>query len=68
MSREYAALRRRVNAGEPTLLDPYGASAPAEFFAVVSEVFFEQPALMAQQHPALYRELAGYYRINPLSW
>jgi hypothetical protein len=68
MNREYATLRQRVNAGEDTLLDPYGATAPAEFFAVASEVFFEQPALMAQQHPALYRELSGYYRINPLSW
>jgi Mlc titration factor MtfA (ptsG expression regulator) len=68
MSREYAALRRRLAAGEPTLLDAYGATAPAEFFAVASEVFFEQSALLAEQHPALYRELSGYYRINPLSW
>lgn len=68
MQREYAALRRQVAAGEATLLDPYGASEPAEFFAVASEVFFEQPALMAAQHPALYRELSGCYRIHPLSW
>jgi MtfA peptidase len=68
MTREYAALRRQVASDEPTLMDAYGATAPAEFFAVASEVFFEQAALMAQQHPALYRELSGYYRINPLSW
>ena len=68
MNREYAALRRQVVSEQPTLLDPYGATAPAEFFAVASEVFFEQATLMAQQHPALYRELSGYYRINPLSW
>lgn len=68
MGREYAALRRRVSVGEETLLDPYGATAPAEFFAVASEVFFEQPGLLAQQHPALYREFSGFYRIHPLSW
>jgi hypothetical protein len=68
LNREYAALRRQVAAGEPTLLDAYGATEPAEFFAVASEVFFEQAGLLAQRHPALYRELASYYRINPLSW
>lgn len=68
MNREYAALRRRLAAGEPTLLDPYAASEPAEFFAVASEVFFEQAPQLAEQHPALYQELAGFYRVDPLSW
>lgn len=55
----------RVDAGEETLIDPYGAEAIDEFFAVASEVFFvDAPALRAE-HPALYELLAGYYRQDP---
>jgi MtfA peptidase len=54
---------------EPSeLIDPYGASDPAEFFAVVSEVFFERPAELAAEAPAVYAELAGFYRVDPASW
>ena len=53
---------------EPSLFSDYGATDPAEFFAVISEVFFEQPERMASEHPALYRELSGFYRLDPLSW
>jgi Mlc titration factor MtfA (ptsG expression regulator) len=65
---EYAALRRRAESGEPSLLNNYGATDPAEFFAVASEAFFEQPHLLAAEHPDLYLQLSGYYRLNPLSW
>lgn len=68
MGEAYAALQWRAAAGEPTLLDPYGASDPAEFFAVASEVFFEQPARLATEHGALYRALADYYQLEPLRW
>lgn len=68
MAREYAQLRRVSRLQVDTLLDPYGATSPAEFFAVISETFFEQPGPLAEQHPALYEELSRYYRINPLSW
>jgi Mlc titration factor MtfA (ptsG expression regulator) len=55
----------RVDAGEDTLIDPYGAEAIDEFFAVASEVFFvDAPALRAE-HPELYELLAGYYRQDP---
>ena len=64
----FAALRARVDAGLPGVLDPYGATDPAEFFAVASEAFFEQPEALAAEQPALFAELAGYYRVNPLSW
>jgi MtfA peptidase len=50
------------------LISAYGATDPAEFFAVVSEVFFEQPQRLAAEEPALYHELSGFYRIDPLSW
>ncbi len=68
MAAEYAALQQRVAAGVPGLIDAYGATDPAEFFAVTSEVFFERPQALAQDHPRLFAELAGYYRLNPLSW
>lgn len=61
-------LRAQLARGEPTLIDPYGATDAGEFFAVVSELFFEQPAALAQRHPALYAELSLYYRCQPLSW
>jgi Mlc titration factor MtfA (ptsG expression regulator) len=65
---EFARLRERIERGEPTLLGDYAASEPAEFFAVASEVFFEQPAALADDAPALYRELGAYYRVDPLNW
>jgi Mlc titration factor MtfA (ptsG expression regulator) len=68
LGQEFAALKERVRTGQDSLLSAYGATEPAEFFAVASEVFFEQPAQMAREHPALYAELSGFYRVNPLSW
>jgi Mlc titration factor MtfA (ptsG expression regulator) len=68
LSHEFEALRALVARGETGLIDSYGATNPAEFFAVVSEVFFEQPAALAAAHPALYREFVGYYSLDPLSW
>jgi len=65
---EFAALQQCVREGRPSLLSDYGASDPAEFFAVASEVFFEQPQRLAAEHASLYRELSGFYRVNPLSW
>jgi Mlc titration factor MtfA (ptsG expression regulator) len=68
MNTEFHALQQRTSRGEPTLLSDYGATDPAEFFAVASEVFFEQPRQLAVEHPALYRELGLFYRLDPLSW
>jgi len=65
---EFARLQQQAERGEPALMSYYGATNPAEFFAVASEVFFEQSAQMAAEHPALYAELSRYYRVNPLSW
>jgi MtfA peptidase len=64
----YAAVRERVARGEPTLIGAYGAATPAEFFAVASERFFEQPHALAAEAPALYRELAACYAVDPLGW
>jgi Mlc titration factor MtfA (ptsG expression regulator) len=65
---EYSALRLRAAQGDSGLLSDYGATDPAEFFAVASEVFFEQPQQLAVDHAELYALLSGYYRVNPLSW
>lgn len=68
MQNEFDALRWRLSAGEPGLIDPYAATDPAEFFAVTSELFFERPQALAAGHPALYAQLRGYYRLDPASW
>jgi Mlc titration factor MtfA (ptsG expression regulator) len=65
LGREYRALAEAAAANLPTLLDKYGATNPAEFFAVVTEYFFEQPQQMKQRHPELYEELRLFYRQDP---
>lgn len=68
LSREFEQLQRQLAQGLPTLFDSYAATNPAEFFAVISEVFFEQPDLFAAQHPALYQQLKSFYALDPLGW
>ncbi|HEX2191195.1 MAG TPA: M90 family metallopeptidase [Longimicrobiaceae bacterium] len=68
MQEHYAALREAVEEGRRTLLDEYGATNPAEFFAVATEHFFEQPVQLRRAYPDLYDELSGYYRQDPASW
>jgi Mlc titration factor MtfA (ptsG expression regulator) len=65
---EFSALQGRAAHAQTSLLSDYGATDPAEFFAVASEVFFEQPQRMAAEHPGLYRELSQLYHLDPLSW
>lgn len=67
-SKEYERLRQQKLQGIPSLFSHYGATNPAEFFAVVSEVFFEQPNAMANEHPELYSELSQFYRLDPQTW
>ncbi|MFT3955395.1 MAG: zinc-dependent peptidase [Piscinibacter sp.] len=62
---EWQDFCERVDAGEDTLIDPYGAEAIDEFFAVSSEVFFVDPSALRAGHPELYALLAGYYRQDP---
>lgn len=68
LSREFANLRSDVLHNKPTVLDEYGATNPAEFFAVATETFFEMPAQMAEHHPELFQELKNYYRVDPREW
>ena len=56
-------------AHEPAdLISDYGATNEAEFFAVVTEVFFEQAAALAERHPALFALLRDYYAVDPRTW
>ena len=68
LQREFDALHQRLAQGFDGVIHPYAATNPAEFFAVVSEHFFEQPAALASAHPALYAEFARLYRTDPLAW
>ena len=49
-------------------MSKYGATNPAEFFAVATETFFEKPKQMNKKHPELYDELRNYYKLNPIEW
>lgn len=68
MSAAFEQLQHAASAGQPSLFDYYGATNPAEFFAVATEVFYEKPAAMAAQHPDVFRQLRGYYRVDPRKW
>jgi Mlc titration factor MtfA (ptsG expression regulator) len=68
MSDEFEALRDATDSGEPTLLDGYGATDPAEFFAVVTEAFFERPRALRKLHPALFAQLQRFYRQDPTTY
>jgi Mlc titration factor MtfA (ptsG expression regulator) len=68
LSRDYANLRAEAFFGEHGVLDHYGATSPAEFFAVATESYFEQPWRLAARHPALYEEFLKYYRVDPRDW
>lgn len=63
----YADLCRRADAGEHTPIDPYATESPAEFFAVVSEAFFEIPSLLSDTYPDVYAQLRAFYRQDPLT-
>jgi MtfA peptidase len=62
---EYDRFCERVACGYETVLDPYAAQSPDEFFAVGSEAFFVAARELRDEQPALYRLLASYYRQDP---
>jgi Mlc titration factor MtfA (ptsG expression regulator) len=64
---EYQGFVARVDAQQDTALDPYGAEAPEEFFAVASEALFVDPERLRAEHPALHAMLARFYRVDPAS-
>ncbi|MCA9234393.1 MAG: zinc-dependent peptidase [Planctomycetales bacterium] len=66
--REFLQLAGSARRREPTLLDHYGATNRAEFFAVATECFFELPQAMRRRHGELYELLAGFYQLDPAEW
>jgi Mlc titration factor MtfA (ptsG expression regulator) len=66
LSAAYEDLDRRLEEGLPTPFDPYAVSAPGEFFAIMSEVFFLEPRLLLGQYPRVYAQLAAFYRQDPV--
>ncbi len=67
-TREYQQLIKNVKRGAYTVMDEYGITNPAEFFAVATETFFEKPRQMAKHHPLLYNQLKRYYKLEPREW
>jgi Mlc titration factor MtfA (ptsG expression regulator) len=61
----YDDLCRRVDGGEETIIDPYAAESPAEFFAVLSEYFFEAPDVLHETYPEVYGQLRSFYLQDP---
>jgi hypothetical protein len=67
MASSFDGFCRRVDAGEQTAVDAYGAESLAEFFAVATEAFFVTPAEMQNEHPALYGMLVRYFQQDPVA-
>ncbi len=68
MTAEYDQLIRDARRGRPTLIDPYGTTNEAEFFAVTTECFFDAPVALRDYHSDLYNLLREYYGQNPAEW
>ncbi len=66
-SRGFDELKQRCEQGKSSEVDCYGATSPAEFFAVLSEVFFERPSIINKHYPAIYEQLSRYYRQDTLA-
>jgi MtfA peptidase len=68
LSRDFANLRADAMVAQPSVIDHYGATSPAEFFAVATETFFEKPYQLAEHHAELYDQFLRYYRVDPRQW
>ncbi|MEW6990984.1 zinc-dependent peptidase [Colwelliaceae bacterium 6441] len=65
---QFELLKNKARQGVPSIFDYYGATNPAEFFAVASEVFFEKSLQFNQQYPQLYQQLSQFYQVDPIHW
>jgi hypothetical protein len=68
LSDEFHQLNEDANKNRKSVMDKYGATNPAEFFAVATETFFEKPVQLKRKHPALYDELKLFYRQDPAAF
>jgi Mlc titration factor MtfA (ptsG expression regulator) len=65
LEQAYGRFCRELDSGRPTIIDEYAAEHPAEFFAVMSEAFFTDSAVLARDWPELYGQLALFYKQDP---
>ncbi len=65
---EFERLKDKAEKGKGTVMDHYGATNPAEFFAVATETFFEKAEKLRDKRPELYEELKAYYKVDPAEW
>jgi hypothetical protein len=68
MSKEYEHLRSNIEHHKKSVMDKYGGTNPAEFFAVATETFFEKPKQLKKKAPDLYAELMSFYNVDPIEW
>lgn len=68
LGKEFKSLKVKAKCRRRSFFNHYGATNAAEFFAVISEHFFEQPKTFNRKHPDLYQELKKYYQVDPLDW
>jgi Mlc titration factor MtfA (ptsG expression regulator) len=67
MTAAYADFCARVDDGEDTIIDPYASESPGEFFAVMSEAFFELPDVVQDEYPEVYEQFRQFYRQDPVA-
>jgi Mlc titration factor MtfA (ptsG expression regulator) len=68
LTREFSQLQSQAEQNTPSIFSYYGATNPAEFFAVITEVFFERPQDFYHAHRELYTELSHFFKLDPINW
>ena len=68
LERDFRDLVKKTHRGEPGAIDPYGATNKAEFFAVATEVFFENPKRLRRGYPEMYGLMVKFYGVDPTTW
>ncbi len=68
LGKEYRQFLKTIEENQQTLIDEYGATNPAEFFAVVTELFFEKPKGLKSNYPQLYNQLREFYQQDPAQY
>lgn len=68
LGREYQKILQSLERNQQTLINSYGATNIAEFFAVITECFFEKPDELKNRHPELYHKFKDFYQQDPASY
>lgn len=68
MQLKFEKLIQKTEKNKRTVIDSYGATNPAEFFAVATETFFEKPKQLKSKWPKVFDLMEQYYKIDPSDW